>query len=173
MEILEGRVLADLLLGKYSKSPKGWSFVVAPARTHSFVDAFVSNPEQSWQIKMDSIFKPTPLVLGAQTEADQRRIGSLSPLAFGFRKFDPQLALRLLRGSPEDDEPPGNGISLDMSSILNSDPVVPREGGSYTQGPFVLAHQNLIKLTETEKVADEKLASELQKLFSRRYPNYR
>jgi hypothetical protein len=173
MEILEGRVLADLLLEKYSKSPRGWSFVVAPSRTHGFFDAFVSNPEQSWQIKMDSIFKPIPLVLGTQTEAEQRRISSLSPVTFGFRKFDPKLALRLLGGSPEEDEPSSDGLSFDLSSILNSDPVVPREGGSYAQGPFVMAHQNLIKFSDAEKATDERLASELHKLFTRRYPNYR
>lgn len=174
MEILEGQVLADLLLKRYSRNPKGWSFLVAPSKADGFFDAIVSNRTQAWQLKMDTLFKPTPLMLGALTEADHEKIGSLSPVTYGYRELDPGLVLQALRNSYESprSETMNAGLGLDLSSILRSEPIVPKPGRSYAQGPFVLAHENIVKLSGGQESVDERLSSELLQLFRKRYPNY-
>ena len=34
--------------------------------TGSFFDAIVSNPNEVWQLKIDSIYKPNPLIIGTR-----------------------------------------------------------------------------------------------------------
>src|SRR5207247_646295 len=58
MEFLEGKALSRHLLERYVRDPRGWNFVVAPARRHGFFDGIFSSPEEAWHIKLDSIFKP-------------------------------------------------------------------------------------------------------------------
>jgi len=175
MEIIEGSALAELLLEKYARNPKGWSFLAAPSRASGFFDAIVSNETQAWQIKMDSVFKPAPLMLGAQTEVDHVKIGSLSPMNFGYRELNPGLLLRALKNSHDHgrDESAGRTFGLDIASILKSEPIVPRLGGSYAQGPFVFSHENVVKLSGGAESVDERLSSEMLQLFRRRYPSYR
>jgi hypothetical protein len=113
-------------------------------------------------------------VVGAQTEADHEKIGSLSPVTFGYRELDPAFVLRVLGSSyasAEGDSMDGD-VESGLSSVLRSEPVVPRAGGSYAQGPFVFANQNIIKFSEGQEATDERLASELLNLFRRRYPSY-
>ena len=68
MKLLEGESLRRHLLESYSRNPKGWSFVISPSGKHGFCDAIVSSSDGTWMLKMDSIFKPTPIVLGSLTE---------------------------------------------------------------------------------------------------------
>jgi len=175
MEILEGEALAELLLEKYSRSPRGWSFVVAPSKSSGFFDAMVSSGKQSWQLKLDSIFKPNPLVLGAQTDLDQDRLGSMSPLTFGYRELDPGAVLRALRRSytSGEEQHPDLSLGLDLSPILRSEPTVPKPGRTYAQGPFVFSHENVVKLTGGAETVDERLSSEMLRLFRKRYSGYR
>lgn len=174
MEILEGEALAELLLEKYTKNPRGWSFIVAPSRNHGFFDAIVSNKAQAWEFKMDSLFKPTPLILGAQTEVRQDKLDSLSPVAYGFRELDPGLMLRALRKSYQSSEYESFQSILEsaLRPVLRTEPIVPRLGRSYAQGPFVLARENIVKLCEGQESVDDRLSSELLRLFRSRYPSY-
>ena len=175
MEILEGRALTSFLLEKYSGDPRGWSFVVGPSKKYGFYDAIVSNRSQAWQLKMDSLFKPNPLVIGAPTEASHEKIGLLTPVNFGYRELDPGLVLRALKASYESEEsgPTDEEVGLNLSAVLRSEPVVPRVGGSYAHGPYVVANQGIVRFVEGRDEIDDRLSSELLGLFRRRYPSYR
>jgi hypothetical protein len=174
MEILEGQTLADVLLRRYSKDPRGWSFIVAPARAHGFYDAIVASPDQSWHLKMDSVFKPAPLIVGARTEVDHGRVDSLSPTSFGFRELDPSMIVKFLSSSygSEGGRPEPDGLGPKLESLLGLEPVVPRPGRSYAQGPFVLSPQKIVGSSERETSVDDRLTSDLLRLFRIRYPAY-
>jgi hypothetical protein len=173
LEVLEGQALANVLLRRYSRSPRGWSFLVAPAKSHGFYDAIVSNQSQAWQLKMDSIFKPVPLIVGSRTDVDHARIGSLSPLAFGYRELDPTTVMRILQASYESGGGEGPETNaLDLTSILGSEPVVPRFGRNYAQGPFVFTKESLVGPSDRQEAVDQQLTSDLLRLFRRRYPGY-
>jgi hypothetical protein len=162
MEILDGDVLYELIFRRYSKNPRGWSFTVSPSSSHGFFDALVQSPEEAWQLKFDTIFKPSPLVLGASTNIQSAKRRQSRPMQFGFRELD-----RSLRAEIEN----GGGRSNKLAAFLASmDPVVPKRGGSYAEGPFVLAPAS--KLDRTQSKLDERLSSEMRKLFQRRYPGY-
>jgi len=168
MEVLEGRALYDTIMARYSRDQTGWSFVVSPSSSHGFFDALVSNREESWHLKFDTLYKPNPLVLGASVGGLR---GPANPSAdrfsFGFREMEASW-LDVLRQQDEGAAIP-EGLIARLASMK---PVVPRSGRAYAQGPF--------KLSETGSVAreiglasvDERLSSEMIRLMRNRYPGY-
>ena len=165
MELLEGDALRRRILESYSKNPKGWSFVISPSKS-GFFDAVASGPDASWLLKIDSIFKPGPIVLGSQTEADPR-LKAESPVSYGYRKLHPELMVRLLEGK-EDSELVNSGLA----SLLRSEPVVPEVGSGYAHGPFILTGPRRANLTEGQQAIDSKLSAEMRRLMKSRYPAY-
>lgn len=165
MELLEGRALAKYLLEKYSKRPSGWNFTIAPAAKESFFDALVSNPDEAWQLKIDSIFKPTPMVLGAKVEVDTSKLANVGSIPYGYRRIDADILMKLLR---EEDEPRSTNA---LDSILRPlEPVVPDKGGAYAQGPFVFTNRSIVSSSQAQ--LDEKLSSEMRKLVREKFPSY-
>jgi hypothetical protein len=166
MEILEGDALYRTLLQRYSKNPRGWSFTVSQSPDSGFFDALVGGPDESWHLKLDTIFKPSPFVLGARTDNAPSR-GSRSPISFGFRRVDPVDAPALLDGSPQ-------SISRLLTFLSSASPVAPREGASYLQGPVVFAGPGSAAPAagrEQQKI-DVELSAEMRKLVRRRYLSY-
>ena len=166
MEILEGEAMYRTLLQRYSKNPRGWSFTISPSSRDGFFDARVGGPEESWHLKLDTIFKPSPFVLGARTDQDLSR-GPLAPLSFGFRRVSPQQAPGLLDDSPE-------GMSRLLAFLSSINPVAPTGPGSYIQGPYVYASRgpSAQSVTRDQRTVDSRLSDEMRKLVRRRYPSY-
>jgi hypothetical protein len=167
MEILEGEALHKMLLQRYSRNPNGWVFTISKSMSNGFYDAFVGAPDDSWQLKLDTIFKPSPFVLGAKVELDQSKLKPLSPLSFGFRKVRESDAAALLDDSPE-------GMNRLLALLSSVKPIVPRTAGSYVQGPFVFANSRATgaAMTGDQEKVDRKLSQELLKLVRQRYPSY-
>ena len=167
MELLNGKSLSRYLLDKYSKRPKGWNFVIAPSAKDNFFDAIVTGPEESWQIKIDSIFKPSPLMLGTKVEVESRPIPP-NTLPYGYRKLDPETVLKLLNDMTDE-----NHASSNFESFLESiDPVAPSEQGSYAQGPFVFTNKKISGVSKSQRELDERLSVEIKKLLRDKYPLY-
>ena len=166
MELLEGRDLKRRMLESYSRDTKGWSFVLSPSKS-GFFDATVSGPDVTWMLKIDSLFKPSPIVIGTKADASPRRF--MGPFPYGYRTFPPDLALRIMG-----DE--GAGMKVDarrnLLSLLQSEPVVPEEGGSYAEGPLVLTDPEKVNLSESQEELDTRLTSEMRRLLRLRYPAY-
>ncbi|MGD0145422.1 MAG: hypothetical protein ABSB53_01015 [Nitrososphaerales archaeon] len=168
MKLLEGESLRRRLLESYSKNPKGWSFVISPSGKNGFCDAVVSGSDGTWMLKMDSIFKPTPIVLGSLTE-DSPELRPAGPFQYGYRNLPPGLILQMLSGGGA---PPRDKAEADFSSLLKSETVVPEEGRPYAEGPFVFTSRRNVDLSERQRDLDIKLASEMQRLLRTRYPAY-
>ncbi len=169
MKLLEGESLRRHLLESYSKNPKGWSFVISPSVKHpGFYDAFFSGPQEAWMLKIDSIFKPAPIVLGSPTE-ESPNLKQAGTFRYGYRTLSPELILQMLRG---EEYPPKNRAAANFLSILKSETVVPEEGKSYAEGPFVFTSKAKVDSSERQRDLDTKLASEMQRLLRTRYPAY-
>jgi hypothetical protein len=166
MEILEGEALYRMLLERYSKNPRGWSFTVSRSRSNGFFDALVGGPDDSWQLKLDTIFKPSPFVLGAKTDHDPSK-GSPTPVSFGFRRIEPREAPALLDDSSE-------GMNKLLAFLSSVNPVAPTGPGNYIQGPFVFTNHGKggASMTREEQRVDSRLSDEMLKLVRRRYPSY-
>ncbi|HUI01308.1 MAG TPA: hypothetical protein VLX56_06735 [Nitrososphaerales archaeon] len=166
MEILEGEALYRLLLDRYSRNPRGWSITISPSPRNGFFDAMVGGPEESWHLKLDTIFKPSPFVLGAKT--DQAAPSGRSPVSFGFRRLDPADAPGLFEESPE-------GINRLLAYLSTVNPVAPAAPGSYVQGPYVFSNRAQTpgsSMTREQQSVDTRLSDEMVKLVRKRYPSY-
>jgi len=167
MEILRGTALSKYLLEKYAKNPKGWNFMIGPSKKDNFFDAMVTWPEENWQLKIESIFKPTPTILGAQVEGPSKNPVSLGSLpSYGYRKIDPEIVLKMLQEREESNEDSLNRL------IGSLEPTAPLPGASYAQGPFVFTNQKFLGLSDNQKRLDEKLSSELRNLMREKYLSY-
>src|SRR5207245_1862254 len=134
MKLLSGEGLRKDILESYFKNHKEWSFVISPSLEHGFYDAIVSGPDGAWMLKIDSLFKPVPIVIGSPVEAKPRS-KSENPFPYGYRKVSRELVLRTLGG---EGYPPSDKRSASFLSLLRSETVVPEGGGHYAEGPFVL-----------------------------------
>lgn len=167
MEILEGNELKRRMLESYARDPKGWSFTISPSPNSGFFDATVAGPDVAWILKMDSLFKPSPIVIGSLAGALRRR--HAGPFPYGYRNLPPELALRLMGGG---DEGPGGAVRRSLLSVLRSEPIVPQNGGSYAEGPLVFTSPGSVSLSSKQKEVDARLASEMRRLLRLRYPAY-
>jgi hypothetical protein len=170
MELLSGEALSKYLLEKYSRNPKGWNFTIAPAVKDNFFDALVSGPEENWQLKIDSIFKPSPIVLGAKVETPLRRSVPKGVFpSYGYRKLEPEVILKILREQTSDE--PENSGNLDK--IIGSlEPTAPTRGGSYAEGPFVFTNKKILDISDSQKKLDERLSSGIRNLLREKYIGY-
>jgi hypothetical protein len=164
MEILDGTVISEIIFKRYARNPDGWSFTVSPSRSHGFYDAVITNAEESWHLKLDTIFKPNPMVLGSKSEVDLRQYAASSSLSFGYRELNPWV----VRDLEQEDE----GAPRLAELISSLAPVVPEAGKAYAQGPFVLTRGARRGYSRTESQVDEELSSAMLRLLRNRYPGY-
>ena len=122
-------------------------------------------PDESWHLKLDTIFKPSPFILGARTVHDARP--PPSPLSFGFRRVDPRQAAAVTDDSQE-------GMSALLAYLSTVNPVAPTGPGSYIQGPVVFASRGrpAASLTREQQSVDSRLSDEMRKLVRSRYSSY-
>ena len=165
MELLEWKDLKRRVLEGYSRDPRGWSFDISPSRS-GFFDATVSGPNGAWLLKIDSLFKPYPIVIGSPTEPLVKRPEGLFP--YGYRALPAELALRMMEGGGAG---PGVDVRKGVLSVLRSEPVVPEAGLSYAEGPLVL-RRGRVALSDGQREVDEALSAEMRRLLKLRYPAY-
>ncbi len=180
MEILQDNNLAKYLFEKYSSNPRNWNFLIStnPLRD-GFFDATISNVDEVWQLKIDSIYKPIPMVIGAKVDVDatriERRIGTSSP-GFGYRKLEPSVMMTMLRKLTQEQQvnaEKGEGVGYYINSLLSSlEPVAPKVGGNYAYGPFVFTNGNSLTSNECQKHAADELSHRLRDNLRNRYSSY-
>jgi hypothetical protein len=181
MEILQDSTLAKYLFEKYSSNPKNWNFIISTTSLRDgFFDATVSNTDEVWQLKIDSIYKPLPIVLGTRVDVDSTKIenGISNDVApFGYRKLDPPIIMNLLRKLTEEQQTNAATKEQDVNAQFNSllgslEPVKPVSGRKYAYGPFVYTERNLIGSDEYQKHIAEKLSFKLRDDLRKRYSSY-
>jgi len=172
LDILEGNNLASNIFQRYSANARNWKFVVSVSQMNgNFYDAIVSNPNEVWQLKIDSIYKPNPLIVGAKVDVDPVKFNDNSHMPFGYRKLDPEKIGKFLSSMDENED--ANGISSYISSLIaSSEPEVPTPKNSYAYGPFLFTQKNPIKVDEYQKKISDKLASRLKDKLQLLYSSY-
>jgi hypothetical protein len=178
VELLEGKALSKLLLERYSKNPEGWSFTLfPPAKDDSgFFGAFVGSPDEIWQLKIDSVFKPNPLMLGAKVDSNFQKSMDFGTIPYGYRRIDQKVAFELLktlaRAQDSNESDPARERLIFDRILRPLKPVVPVTGGSYAEGPFVLTDRASIGITDEQKKLEDRLSLELRRLMRNRYQGY-
>ena len=181
MEILSDVILAKHLFKKYSSNPRDWNFLISttPIRD-SFFDAIVSNSNEVWQLKIDSIYKPTPIVMGTKIDSDytkfERRLKKNNGTPFGYRKLEQSTVMKFLKQLSEEqqntslkDVDVNNHLNTILSSIK---PVKPTKGHNYLYGPFIFTEKNLSKIDKSQNMVSEKLSSKMRSNLRNKYSLY-
>ena len=168
MEFLRGSTLFRHILDQYSRNPAGWHFTIGPSPRDNFFDGIVSGPAEAWQLKLDSIFKPSPIVMGAKMDGLPNPAANLP--SFGYRKIEPEVLFQLIKEVSEE----SNSLkSATLDRILGSmNPVVPQNNASYAEGPVVFSNKKILGMSDAQKSLDERLTAEVKKMLRESYPGY-
>lgn len=182
MEILQDSVLAKHLFAKYSANPKNWSFVISTSSIKDqFFDATISSIDEVWQLKIDSIYKPLPMVVGTKVDIDSTTLhhtdtDSNTIVPFGYRKIEPTIIMNILKTLTEEQQSNAikeQNINERFYSILGSlQTERPVEGNSYAYGPLLFTERNQIKSNEYQKQVAERLSLQLRNHLRNRYSGY-
>jgi hypothetical protein len=172
LDILEGNNLATNLFERYSANSRNWKFVVSVSQQNgNFYDAIVSNPNEVWQLKIDSIYKPNPLIIGTKVDVDPLRFNDNTHMPFGYRKLDPRKIGKILSNISENEDT--SALSSYIGSLISSTkPEVPSPNNSYAYGPFLFTQKNPIKVDEYQRKISDKLANRLSEKLRLLYSSY-
>jgi len=172
LDILEGNNLATNLFERYSANSRNWKFVVSVTQQNgNFYDAIVSNPNEVWQLKIDSIYKPNPLIIGTKVDVDPLKFNDNTHMPFGYRRLDPKKIGKILSNINESEDT--SALSSYIASLISSTkPEVPSPNNSYAYGPFLFTQKNPIKVDDYQRKISDKLANRLNDKLRMIYSSY-
>ena len=58
-----------------------------------FYDATITNPDEVWQLKIDSLYKPLPIITGTKVDIESTKMKKIidrNIVPFGYRKINRQ-----------------------------------------------------------------------------------
>lgn len=175
MEYLTAEEALTELLKRYDRNPKGWSFLVS--KGSSFWDILLIGPEESWQIKVDTIFKPKPLGVGVKLEgklSPPLLKGALKSFPYGFRPLPPATLESLARKVEVGGLRPEDAAKELVDRLQRTKPVprakIPPRALTAV-GPHLLLPKAL-PFSGKQKELDMKLEAELRRLLRRKYQFY-
>ena len=179
MEILQERELARHLFNQYTINPKNWNFIIStsPIRD-SFFDALISNSDEVWQLKIDSIYKPNPIIMGAKIDNDpsklKKKLNNTSP--FGYRNLETNAIMEFLKDLSEEQSKNSikdNDINRCLDSLLSSlEPVKPVRGKNYLCGPFIFTENKLQKFYKNHEKMSDMISSQMRQNLRMKYSSY-
>ena len=181
MEILEEKSLAKQIFKKYSTNPKNWNFIISTnSIKDGFYDATVTGPQESWRLKIDSIYKPSPIISGTKLDVDKNlmeRDVNDNLIPFGYRKIDPPVFINIFKRLSEEHDSiarkNSDYLNQELNSLLNSmEPTVPTQGTDYLYGPFLYTNKNIVSKSRYDDLVSEKLSQSIRRKIKERYPGY-
>lgn len=181
MEILDDKILAKNIFQKYTVNPKNWNFIISTTSIQDgFFDATITSPDEAWQLKIDSLYKPLPIITGTKLDIESSKMKKMlnkDMAPFGYRKIDPPMIMNLFKKISQEQEMIARKdmdyVNNELNSFLGSlEPTVPEKGMDYLYGPFLFTNKNIIENNPYHKNISEKLATNLKKKIKDRYPSY-
>lgn len=181
MEILEEKSLARQIFKRYSANPKNWNFIISTSSIRDgFYDATVTSPQESWRLKIDSIYKPSPIISGTRLDVDTKIIergANNNLIPFGYRKIDPPIFINIFKKISEEQESiarkNNDYLNQELNTLLNSmEPTVPTLGTDYLYGPFLYTNKNIAGKSRYDDMVSEKLSQSIRRKIKERYPGY-
>jgi hypothetical protein len=174
LEILEGSTLAKSLLEKYSANVRDWNFQISVREKHdNFFDAIVTNPEEVWQLKIDSIYKPSPLIFGTKVDLEPVRFKKdTNQVSFGYRKMESFKLRRMLLDMQEPQKMVNPRHESLTSWLSSTEPEIPKPDNNYVYGPFIFTRNDLTSVDKHQKEISDKLANRLRIKLRSLYSGY-
>lgn len=168
MKNLDG--IMERFYEEYEENPQGWSFWTD--KSDEFYNVYVLHENQSFFIKIDSIYNQNSIGLGTEINVKKDQLEENLP-DFGFRPFKKDELENFFQNlSRVKNEKKKKDL---MKKQMRKKPTLPDDSddreymmlGPFYQGkPF--RHQ-----TEEQEKTDKELKKKLKKKFRKKYPMYR
>lgn len=168
----------------YQDDPTGWSFWISPPpEREDFYEAYILHKDQGYFLKLDSIYSPNPVGVGAKLGIERDQLTEDLP-EFGFRKFNREEVERFLKNMPKPEEyESGDKFK---KAIRETHQNVVEEAMKKEPGPFEpldepgelaalgpYSSQNpLGYISEKQEEIRRELSKKLDRMIKRDYPGY-
>jgi hypothetical protein len=179
MEILQDRNLGKYLFDRYCTNPRNWKFLISPShQDDGFFDATISNFDEVWQIKFDSIYKPIPIVIGTKVDMDVTKVyKQIESAPFGYRKIESDSILKILLRTEDYESATAKLVESSSTNLINNilnsiEPVTPSQKGSYAYGPLAFSNISPLMRNERQKNISENLSRKLRQILKDKYSLY-
>lgn len=163
------RLIAEIA-EKYEHEPRNWrvAFGKTERDSHS-TTLFLQTPDGNFMLKLESIYKPNPLVV---YEPIDEELFSKKELYFGFRPLSRKV-LRKIAAATSANEASASEL---LKSIFGKRPltiseIAAKKPAVLVQGP-VYHTRRLPSLSEKQDALDAKLSAKLERLIRKEYPMY-
>ncbi len=166
----------------YQKDPKGWSFWLSPPEKDSFYEAYIIQGDEAFFLKIDSIYTPNPVGIGARLEVEEDQLVKNLP-DFGFRKFSKEETEDFLNNIPRmEDYDSKDEFKKDLlefrkkivGEAMEKEPVPFGSADSPSLmaiGPYS-SKSPLSYISERQEELRRELSRELDRLLKRDHPGY-
>jgi len=149
----------------YNKNPLGWKVFISNDEK-GFPTIIFFSPDEIWEIKLDSLYKPNPICVGLNLKNENSDlVDKLDSPHYGFRPVEDNIAKSIIEALSKNEVP----VQI-LNSILKRTPKPLEELGKdkmILHGP-VIRSQKLPLVSEKQIDLDLKLRQELQKLLMNR-----
>lgn len=146
----------------YNKNPLGWRVFLSKDEK-GFPTILFYSPDEVWEIKFDSLYKPHPLSVGLNFKNEKSDfVEKLESPHYGFRPVEDKIAKHIFESLSKNEVP----VQI-INNILKGEPKPLEEvekNKMILHGPVI--HSNILPLVSEKQVdLDLKLRQELQKLL--------
>lgn len=164
----------------YQEDPEGWGFWIS--ESGNYFNVYLTQGNKAYFLKLDSIFTPKPVGIGAEIELEEDQLSENNLPSFGFRKFTSEEVKNFLRSLPS---PPKSKKEFG-ETVKEIDKKVKKTLMEKSTGPFgplkepgemallgpYIRKNPLSYVSKKQEELDKKLDRELKEISQREYPSY-
>lgn len=169
MEILDYSEVIKEIIRSYDRRPENWQVLMGRS-PKGFYDIIFSNPEEVWQLKIDTIYKPNPIGFGVKLEIDPVKIKVENFPPYGFRPISSNILDRIKEKISTYED-----ISSIITENIMKTPPTPireiKETSLAAVGPYI-QKPSIEPVSQNQKELSKKLDIELEKLMREKYYLY-
>ncbi|MBS3055376.1 MAG: hypothetical protein J4452_02715 [Candidatus Aenigmarchaeota archaeon] len=153
---------------EYENDKHGWS--VSIGRKSGFYDILMEHGSTLWQIKTDTLYKPTAMGVGVKIENVKIPASHVSPPNFGIRPAYGSMLERYEKDMESSDFPSEEILKAILSSPLVTVPELKDSGTPAAFiGPLKLSPSPLATISEAQRELDAQMETELDRMMRRKY----
>jgi len=89
--------LSEIISKEYEKNPRNWQVLLG--KGYEYFDVLITSEKKGWLLKLDTVYKPSPLGLGAPVKIKTEDIKIENLPEYGLRPASPEI-IELLKTDP-------------------------------------------------------------------------
>jgi len=187
MEVLKGDEVWEEVIKKYNKEPSSWRALEYES-PGGFYDLLIFNPGNTYLLKKDTVYKPTPLVIGMildeteyhKTVFNRERATAAQVIrspTYGFRQMPIKPIMEKIERFVDEGRDPARifdsfvGMMLKAQELAKRTQPVPTDETRHALvGPYISV--GLEAISRSHRKLSAELDEEIRRLLRKEYPMY-